>query len=227
MANPVSRQRRVLLYDMRGHGRSERPKSGYDLDSFVNELRAVLDANGLREPVTLVGHSFGGLLALAFAHRFPHRVHSMALIEGHAHVPGWGQEMAETLGLEGEAADRKLGESYKSWLGRQTDTKRRRLARDAHGLIKETTLIEDLRGTPPITEQDMRAIEVPVLALYGERSDIRDRGERLAALMPRAELHLFPDCSHAIMWEATSAVRDRLLTWLARSPLPLAAAGGV
>src|SRR5438477_5619060 len=67
LANPVARSAEVLLYDLRGHGRSERPARGYKVDDLCVELLALLDALGISKPVQLVGNSFGGMLALSFA----------------------------------------------------------------------------------------------------------------------------------------------------------------
>ncbi|CAM2066054.1 Alpha/beta hydrolase [Sulfidibacter corallicola] len=218
MANPTARERRVLLYDLRGHGRSDRPVSGYDLGSFVAELDGVIRRAAFDAPVVLVGNSFGGLLALAYAMAHPERVDSLVLIEAHAHVAGWGEEMAATLSLEGEAANHKIALHFQDWLGRHSARKRNRLARNARELIQETSLIADLRRTPPITDTRIASVQVPVLALYGEHSDIRERGEALVATLPQARLKLFDGCSHSIMWEATARVRDELLAWLATRP---------
>jgi non-heme chloroperoxidase len=49
---------RCVAYDRRGHGRSDRPGSGYDFDTLADDLAALLDRLDLRE-VTLVGHSMG------------------------------------------------------------------------------------------------------------------------------------------------------------------------
>src|SRR5947207_7958536 len=65
LANPVAQVASVILYDLRGHGRSERPPDGYGLGEMVADLDALLDALGVARPVILVGNSFGGLLALA------------------------------------------------------------------------------------------------------------------------------------------------------------------
>ena len=61
---------------------------------------------------------------------------------------------------------------------------------------------------------DTRAITAPTLALYGEHSDVRDRGEALAAALPHATLEIVPGCTHSILWEATALVRARVLAWL-------------
>src|SRR5260221_11256843 len=53
----------VLLYDLRGHGRSERPKSGYGVDDMVLDLAGLLDATVGQAPVHLVGNSLGALLS--------------------------------------------------------------------------------------------------------------------------------------------------------------------
>ena len=49
---------RVITYDRRGFGKSSQPATGYDYDTFTNDLRGLLDTLDLRD-VTLVGHSMG------------------------------------------------------------------------------------------------------------------------------------------------------------------------
>src|SRR5512133_2303707 len=74
LANPVASFADVVLYDLRGHGMSERPARGYRVVDLVADLAALLDALGIAHPVALVGNSFGGLVALAFAAAHPERV---------------------------------------------------------------------------------------------------------------------------------------------------------
>src|SRR4051812_44940162 len=52
---------RVILYDQRGHGRSERPADGYGVDDAVKDLCALLDALGVDRPVYVAGNSYGGI----------------------------------------------------------------------------------------------------------------------------------------------------------------------
>jgi non-heme chloroperoxidase len=50
---------RCVAHDRRGHGRSSRPTSGYDMDGYADDLAAVIEALDLHD-ATLIGHSTGG-----------------------------------------------------------------------------------------------------------------------------------------------------------------------
>src|SRR6185503_11781493 len=112
LANPIAAHAEVVLYDLRGHGMSERPAERYAVADLVADLAALLDALDIQRPVTLVGNSFGGLVALAFAAAHPERVARLALIDAHDGTDGWATQMSATLGLQGEARDAKIGESF-------------------------------------------------------------------------------------------------------------------
>ena len=71
---------RVLAPDLRGHGRSARPASEYGMAELLHDLRRVLDARDIRQPVILVGHSFGGAIVTEFALAEPQRVSHVVLI---------------------------------------------------------------------------------------------------------------------------------------------------
>ena len=209
LANPVAETSGVMLYDLRGHGMSERPPSGYAVDNLVEDLRGLV---GDRD-VSLVGNSFGGLLALAYASRYP--VSRLALIDAHDGTDGWAAQMASTLTLEGEARDSKIAESFQAWLGRHSERKRTRLARAAEALVEGTSLIADLRASPPLSRSQLAGIRCPTLALYGERSDVLARGEELARTIPACTLRVLPGCTHSVLWEATGTVREAIVGFLA------------
>lgn len=211
LANPASQIADVMLYDLRGHGRSERPPSGYGLADMVADLEALLDVVAPDRSVHLVGNSFGGLLALAFARTHRARTRSIVLVDAHLGDAGFSEQMAATLSLEGEERDRTIAESFKDWLGRHSERKRNRLAEAAQKLVRETTLVADMRATPA---QDDLAIDVPILAIYGERSELRARGEIALARCPHVEVVVLDGCSHSVLWEATDAVRARTLEFL-------------
>jgi pimeloyl-ACP methyl ester carboxylesterase len=68
----LSRRFRCVLYDQRGHGRSDRAANGdYSLEAMGRDLRAVLDAEAPDGPVVLIGHSLGGMATLSLAATHP------------------------------------------------------------------------------------------------------------------------------------------------------------
>jgi pimeloyl-ACP methyl ester carboxylesterase len=71
---------RVTTYDLRGHGNSSMPPSGYSTRHMAADLCALLDELGIPD-VDIVGHSYGADIALHFALLHPTRVRKLALIE--------------------------------------------------------------------------------------------------------------------------------------------------
>jgi 2-succinyl-6-hydroxy-2,4-cyclohexadiene-1-carboxylate synthase len=83
---------RVILMDLRGHGGSERAKSGYDIDTQCLDILAVLDCFGV-EKAHFVGNSLGGDIATAFAASYPNKVLSLTNIDS---------GMIDYIGVDGE-----------------------------------------------------------------------------------------------------------------------------
>jgi pimeloyl-ACP methyl ester carboxylesterase len=83
----AGRDRRIVRYDKRGTGLSDRPigEISYSLDAQVGDLTAVFDAAGLQRAV-VVGWSQGGPIAIAFAARYPKRVSHLVLFGTYARL---------------------------------------------------------------------------------------------------------------------------------------------
>lgn len=92
--------RRLVYYDQLGCGRSDRPDDAslWTVERFVEELQMVRDALGLDE-LHLLGHSWGGSLALAYVLAHPDGVRSVTVTSGPASWPRFGDDM---LKLKGE-----------------------------------------------------------------------------------------------------------------------------
>jgi (E)-2-((N-methylformamido)methylene)succinate hydrolase len=76
---PLQPRRRLIRYDMRGHGASAKPPGPYRLDDFVAQLERLTTALEL-DRFDLAGFSMGGMVAEAFTARFPERVRRLALL---------------------------------------------------------------------------------------------------------------------------------------------------
>jgi pimeloyl-ACP methyl ester carboxylesterase len=212
---PLAARADVVLYDLRGHGKSERPATGYALADLEADLGALVSSLQLDHPVHLVGNSFGGLLALSFALSHPEAVASLMLVDAHLGRPGWSDAMAQTLSLQGAEREERIRHDFQHWLGRHSERKSTRLASTALALVEQTSLIADLRGSPGVSKERVRELRCPTLALYGEQSDLRPDAAFLSEEVPRADVRIRPGCSHSLLWEATPWVRDTLLAWLA------------
>ena len=84
----LSSQFRVLRPDMRGMGESIISEEQFEpsLDIFVDDLKSILDHLGI-EDVVYVGESFGGILGLNFAHRYPERTRALVLCNTPCRLP--------------------------------------------------------------------------------------------------------------------------------------------
>lgn len=64
---PLADEHRVIVYDLRGHGKtSAAPRETYTVAHYVDDLAALIDALELDQP-TVLGHSFGGMIGYHFA----------------------------------------------------------------------------------------------------------------------------------------------------------------
>jgi pimeloyl-ACP methyl ester carboxylesterase len=75
----LSRHYTVIAPDLLGHGRSAKPRADYSLGGYANGMRDLLTVLGI-DRVTVVGHSFGGGVAMQFAYQFPERTERMVLV---------------------------------------------------------------------------------------------------------------------------------------------------
>jgi len=89
-AMPDSRS--FIAPDLRGFGRSDRTGDAYWFPDYFGDLDGLHDALALREPVTLVGHSMGGNVAMMYAGLRPERVARVVNIEGFGLQPTRGDE---------------------------------------------------------------------------------------------------------------------------------------
>jgi len=75
----LARRYTVIAPDLLGHGESDKPRADYSVGGFANGMRDLLTVLGI-DKVTVVGHSFGGGVAMQFAYQFPERTERMVLV---------------------------------------------------------------------------------------------------------------------------------------------------
>ncbi|MBF9233845.1 alpha/beta fold hydrolase [Microvirga alba] len=103
---------RVLRFDMRGAGLSQKIRT-LSFDELIEDLRSLLDALGIDDPVSIAGVAVGAAVAVGFAARYPSRVENLTLMSPATGIPQERQEatiaIAESIrggGLRGRVEAR-------------------------------------------------------------------------------------------------------------------------
>lgn len=78
---------RVIGIDLRGHGKSTNPGGLCSVKDHINDLKETIDYIGIKEPIIIIGHSFGAVLAMKFAENHPELVSKLLLASLPAKVP--------------------------------------------------------------------------------------------------------------------------------------------
>ena len=234
--------RRVITFDLRGHGLSTRPRSGYTTRHMALDLLRLLDVLGVAQ-ADLAGHSFGGAVALHAAVLAPARVRTVALVD--ARVPSlqpllddaereqWRQ-MRTRIGGPGRAITSDVPQvaySYLDELARLEGTPRDRVpATGRHAalrwrsLLENTTALHDVVRPAGLTPRRIASLPHPVLAVYGEQSHCLPTARRIAQLLPRTELELVPDAGHFHPIAHPAEMAGRLTSFWDRHAGPFAVA---
>ncbi|MGP3947286.1 alpha/beta fold hydrolase [Streptomyces sp. 7N604] len=203
----------VVMYDQRGHGRSERPADGYQLDAFVTDLERLLDRLEITGPVHLVGNCFGGTVAFEYAIRHPERVAGLSVIEAKPATEAWAAEITGILRRISTELVAHEAETL-AWITAHQGAHTARLAKSAARLVRTTSLAQEVPESRLLSEDQVRAVCCPVLAVYGADSELAGEVRWLEALLPGTRSVVVPGHGHSVLAEAPAQVLDLLLSWI-------------
>lgn len=80
-------QHRVIGIDLRGHGKSNNPGGLCTIDDHVNDLKETVEHLKINSKIIIVGHSFGAVLAMKFAEKYPEIVSRLLLVSLPTRIP--------------------------------------------------------------------------------------------------------------------------------------------
>jgi 3-oxoadipate enol-lactonase len=211
VAAGLARSRRVLRYDVRGHGRSALPAP---LPSSFADLLGLLDELKI-ERATIVGLSMGATVALDFAITHPDRVDRLVLIS--PGIPGievtasfeWMKPIAAAVrGGDTRRAAELWWESPILAGVRQLGPAAERYRK----IVIDNTAIWSVPKPPPPLDPPagtrLADVEAQVLVIAGDQdiTGAMENARRVASLLPRARLHTIAGAGHMISMERPDEV---------------------
>ena len=219
---------RILSFDNRGAGRSDKPTEPFTLEQMADDALAVLDAAGI-ETAHVVGASMGGVISQVVAVKFPHRVRSLTLVCTACRNHPWRQELLQSWAKT--AADKgmiEVGKEAAQWV--MSTRSFRRLVpaftwmgplaalRPRHSFVSQ---IDAILNTREDLVDQLSTITAPTMVIVGNQDILTPRGdsEEIAERIPNAELVVISGAAHGLMMEHSSTFNRILIEFLQRTEL--------
>lgn len=230
----VSNGYRVTTYDMRGHGMSERPPTGYTSAVMADDFRALHKALELK-PAFVVGHSFGGVVGIHTALLFPECINGVILSDsffpGLRHIePNFGRsnvwvdlrETFQQVGVDlGETVDfARLFRASAELTPEQTKKLDELVGVVGRGWLRqlprlaETTCGDEVLAEAGLTAERIASVTRPVVALYDEFSPFLATCNWLKEHVPNCTAEIIPQAKHLAVVENTAAFTEAVLRHL-------------
>lgn len=186
----------VIIVDMPGFGKSPKPDADWDTIQYAERMAKYIDEENI-SPAHIVGHSFGGRVAIRLASRFPEKVRSVVLING----AGLQRKMTgkrkfksmrtKFLSKSCKALDSMFGtKTYQNWYTPKFASADYLNAGPMRNIMVKS-VTEDV--TP-----DALKVSAPTFLLWGEKDDETpvEFGERFNSLIKNSQLVVMPGKDH-------------------------------
>jgi len=238
---------RVVAPDHIGCGLSDKPpveSYGYRLQNRIDDLERLLDHLSMTERLTLVLHDWGGMIGMAYALRFPHRIQRLVITNTAAFLPPGGKQLPLCLklirnfkllaaplvqGLNAFA----VGAAYlASRRGLSAPVRRGLLAPYNNWANRIATLkfVEDIPLKPGDPSYELvrhadahlhRLSAIPTLICWGMHDFVFDQDylQEWQRRFENAEVHRFEDAGHYLLEDAADRLVPLIVRFLERHPL--------
>jgi pimeloyl-ACP methyl ester carboxylesterase len=207
---------RLVLIDLPGHGRSDKPRIDYTMDLFARAIDAVLVDAGVTRAV-LAGHSMGAPVVRQYYRRYPKKVAGLIAVDGRlqkwrASPEAIGKFIAQFEGPDYKAA---VGRLIDAGLVTSTPEELRKHLKAVYPTAPQHVAVSALRGLqdPAIWKDD--PIEVPVQALLAKGPQwTADYEKYLRKLAPGIDYRQMEGVGHFLMMEKPKEFNALLLAFL-------------
>jgi len=205
----------ILRYDLRGHGRTTKPKKRFTIRNYVDDLFALLDHLNWNKELYLVGHSLGGMIALVYGLENPKYVKKMVVADSFCFISQ--EAITDVLGRINSSKLEKfaLGISIRG-LSPYSDETAQYIAK----LVTDHMTKDDcLRATAASAGfnicENLKSLNIPVLVLVGKK-DITTpvwASEMIHEWLPQSELIIIPDAGHLTIFDHKEEFNNLVLSF--------------
>jgi pimeloyl-ACP methyl ester carboxylesterase len=214
----LARRYTVIAPDLLGHGESDKPRADYSVGGFANGMRDLLTVLGI-DRATVVGHSFGGGVAMQFAYQFPERTERLVLVgsgglgpevsaairaitttgfhqvmglltmPGVRHVGGAGLRALSRTGLKGFRDFDEVAEIYESF---RDPASRAAIRHVVRAVVDWQGQIVTMADRAYLTDA------MPMCVIWGDQDRVIpvSHAARAADLAPKARVEVVPNAGH-------------------------------
>jgi 3-oxoadipate enol-lactonase len=213
---------RILAYDTRGHGASEAPRGAYTLEMLADDLKALLDALGVKNP-HYCGLSMGGMIGQTFALKYPGVLRSLTLADTSSGFPAqvWPLWQERIKIAEDKGMAPLVQPTLERWF---TEPFRQSQPGPVAGIAKliASTPVAGYVGCcyaiPKInTTARLKEIKTPILVLCGDKDPGTPpaMSEAIHANAPGSKLVMIPGAAHLANLENPAAFTKAMQDFLA------------
>jgi pimeloyl-ACP methyl ester carboxylesterase len=230
-SSPLQQRHRLVTYDLRGHGGSDKPISEqYYKDStrWASEVQAVMDAAGLVRPV-IVAWSYAGRVALDYLQMTGGQcISGLVMVAGtscaNSDVFGSGTPILKRMGTVIDPPDNidVTDEFLRRCVNRPLPSAEHELML-SYNLLVPPAIRSAMGGRPAAYESVLRSLQIPVLAIHGSEDcfNLPTMAEYTVRTCPSARLLVYEGVGHAPFWESAQRFNSDLADYLDSPPLML------
>lgn len=205
----------ILRFDLRGHGRSTKPKKRFTIRNYVDDMFALLQHLNWTNELYLVGHSLGGMIALVYGLENPSHVKKMVVADSFCFISQ--EAITDVLGRINSSKLEKfaIGISVRGLMPYNEETAQY----VANLVIDHMTKKNCLQATAASAGfnicENLKNLNIPVLVLVGKK-DITTpvwASEMIHEWLPLSELVIIPEAGHLVIFDHPKEFNDLTLTF--------------
>lgn len=205
----------VLRFDLRGHGKSTKPKKRFTIRNYVDDMSALLNHLNWTKELYLVGHSLGSMIALVYGLENPSQVRKMVVADSFCYISQ--EAITDVLGRVNSS---KL-ENFAIGIGvRGLNPYNDEIAKFVAKLVTDHMTKKDcLQATAASAGfnicENLKSLNIPALILVGKK-DITTpvwASEMIHEWLPKSELIIIPNAGHLIILDHPNEFNDLVLSF--------------